>query len=289
MAAQPSIPPPAVAVVVDALLPMLAERAAEPFDSPNWVYELHWGGVRALAVIRDGAVQLRGQNGVDLTASYPELAGLPGRVRAHSAVLDGEIVALDPAGKPDLELLRPRLNKMLGNQEARLPKADLSYQVSDLLELDGQLLLDRPLWQRRNLLHLNFIPDERAQVSDVVENDGVLFFNAAREHGLQGVIAKRKNSPYRPGVRSDDWLEMPAAEVADFVIGGYTFGGGQRKQPFEAVLLGRYRRGELQYAGRATAGLAIAEGWRTIRLLEGLHTPSCPFTRAPKAERFIHW
>jgi ATP-dependent DNA ligase len=268
---------------------MLADQAAEPFDSPNWCYELRWGGVRALAIVRNGVVTLRGQNGVDLTSSYPELASLAERVQAHTAVLDGEIVARGPEGNPNLELLRPRLNQLLGNREARLPKADVSYQVSDLLELDGALLLDLPLWQRRTLLQARFTPGERAQISDVVEDAGLLLFDAVCEHGLDGIVAKRKDSPYLPGVRSDDWLEMPAVEVTSFVIGGYTFGGGLRKAPFEALLLGRYYQGRLYYAGRATAGMATAEGWRIVRLLEGLHTAECPFADPPEPGRFIHW
>jgi len=279
---------PDAAAVVDGLLPMLPERGADPFDSPNWVYELDWGGVRALAIIRDGAATLRGQNGVDLTAVYPELAALPAAIHAKSAVLDGEIVAMTAAGRPDLELLRPRLNQLLGNHEVRLPKAALSFQVTDLLELDGTLLLDQPLWQRRNLLHVHFNPTEQAQISDIVEQDGVLFFSAVQENGLNGILAKRKDSPYRPGIRSDDWLEMPASEVSSLVIGGYTFAGGN-KQAFESLLLGRFHDGRLRYAGKATAGMATKEAWTTIHLLEGLHTAECPFADPPETGRFIHW
>lgn len=288
MTAPRSHPLPNTAAAVDGLLPMLPERGTEPFDSPNWVYELDWGGIRALAIIREGVVSLRGQNGVDLTASYPELAGLATCMRARTAVLDGDIVAMTAAGRPDLELLRPRLNQLLGNHEARLPKASLSFQVTDLLELNGALLIDEPLWQRRNLLHVHFNPTERAQISDIVEQDGVLFFSAVQENGLNGILAKRKDSAYRPGARSDDWLELPAAEVTSLVIGGYTFRGG-RKQPFETLLLGRYRNGVLHYAGKATAGMANAEGWRTVRMLEGLLSSECPFADPPETGRFVYW
>ncbi len=268
---------------------MLPGRSVEPFDSPDWIYEVSWGGVRTLAFIRDGRVTLRGQNGVDLTESYPELSALASQLDGRSGVLDGEIVAMTHAGKPNLELLRPRLNQLLGGKEPRLPRAAVSYQVSDLLELDGQVLTGEPLWQRKNLLHLHFEPGDHAQVCDFVEGEGVLFFGAACEHGLHGVIAKRKDSSYHPGAHSDEWIEFPAVEVTNYVIGGYTFGGGARNQPFEALLLGLYRDGMLRYAGRATAGLATAEGWRTIRLLEGLHTGACPFTDPPTPTRFIYW
>ena len=89
--------------------------------------------------------------------------------------------------------------------------------------------------------------------------------------------------------RSRFWLEIPATEVAHFVIGGYTFGGGRRKEPFESLLLGAYRGRELAYAGRATAGISSTEGWRTVKLLEGLHTPHCPFADPPALQRFSHW
>ncbi len=276
------------------LLPMLPSRAEEPFDSPDWLFELRWGGVRALASIDGGRVELSGQNGADLTDAYPELQALACQLSAHSAVLDGEIVAFGPAGYPDLTRLRSRLNRLVRPQAAGLLDQPLprgrsfTYQVSDLLLIDGESLLDRPLWQRKNLLHARLRPTALAWACDFVEEEGNAFFDAVCEHRLEGIIAKHKYSVYRPGRRSGSWLEIPAMAVGQFVIGGYTF-GGQKKAPFDSLLLGAYQGRDLVYAGRAGAALSNPEGWRTERLLQGLHTPCCPFRNPPAVQQFSYW
>lgn len=274
--------------MVRGLRPTLASRATEPFDSPDWLFELKWGGVRALASIGHGTVVLRGQNGRDITAVYPELHGLAAQVKGSSAVLDGEIVALGEKGHPDIELLRPRLNRLLGSERGWLPRAPVCYEVSDILELDGRLLTELPLWQRKNILHAHFTPSKTAQIAEFVEAEGVAFFDAVCEHRLEGMIAKQKYSLYRPGRRSRDWVEIPAQEVGHYAIGGYTFGGSSRGA-FQGLLLGAYRGQELIYVGRATAGLSRPEAWDTVRLLEELHTPRCPFSTPPPVDRLSFW
>lgn len=277
------------AALLEWLQPMLPTRATEPFDSPDWLFELKWSGVRALAFIDKSKVALYGQNRRDLTDGYPELQGLPAQLKGNNAVLDGEIVALSSKGYPDPELLRPRLNLLLNTQSAQVPRSSLFYQASDLLILDGQVLLDHPLWQRKNLLHAHLSPSKVAQVCDFIEGEGVAFFDAVCEHHLDGIIAKNKFSPYRPGQRSRYWLDIAAVDVGYYVIGGYTFGGGHKKNAFQYLLLGEYRGRDLVYIGRATAGLSTSEAWRTVRLLEDLHTPHCPFVQLPAVNRFSYW
>lgn len=275
--------------LLERLQPMLPTKATEPFDSPDWLFELKWGGVRALAFIDKGQVVLRGQNRRDLTHAYPELHGLPEQLKGDCAVLDGEIVALSSKGYPDLELLRSRLNLLLKTQTAQFPRSSLFYQVSDLLLLDGRVLLDCPLWQRKNVLHAHFSPSKVARVCDFIEGEGVAFFDAVSEHHLEAIIAKNKFSPYRPGQRSRLWLEVPAVDVGYYVIGGYTFGGGRKQDAFQSLLLGEYRGENLVYVGRATAGLSTPEAWWTVRLLEDMHTSRCPFVQTPAVKRFSYW
>jgi len=293
---------------IEALLPMLPSKRREPFDSRDWIFELKWGGVRTLAFLEDGKVALRGQNGADLTGAYPELHDIAQQLDGNCGVLDGEMVGLGPQGRPNLELLRPRLHALVRRatqppfqilHPARISIAEVqpswkvnapfSYQVTDVLALDGQLLVDLPLWARKNLLHARFKPTPIAQVSDFIEGEGTAFFDAVCDLGLEGMIAKERSAPYLPGQRSRHWLEVPALDVGNFVIGGYTFGGGRKKAPFESLLLGAYRDGYLVYAGRATAALSNPEGWRTIGQLEGLHTSECPFQEAPQVNRFSYW
>lgn len=273
---------------IEGLTPMLPSKRREPFDSPDWIFELKWGGIRALAFIEQGSITLRGQNRGDLTEGYPELQGIATQLDGAQAVLDGEIVGLGPKGRPNLELLRPRLHGLL-KQEVPVQRAPLSYQVTDLLAFDGQLLTKLPLWARKNLLHARFKPTPVAQVSDFIVEEGTAFFDAVCELGLDGMVAKEKKGIYLPGRRSRHWLEVPALGTGHFVIGGYTFGGGRKKAPFESLLLGAYRGRALRYAGRATASLSNPEGWRTVGLLERLHTPDCPFEEAPPLNRFSYW
>ena len=268
---------------------MLPSRVEHPFDSPDWLFELKWGGVRALAFVQDGGVTLRGQNRRDLTEAYPELQALAAQLQGRSAVLDGEIVALGARGHPNLELLRPRLNLLLKHEGAQLPRGPLSYQIADILALDGESLLDYPLWKRKNLLHAHFQPSATAQVCDFIEGEGVAFFDAVCEHHLEGIVAKNKYSPYVPGLQTGHWLEVLALETGHFVIGGYTFGGGRKREPFESLLLGAFQGDDFVYAGRATAGLPIPEGWRTVKLLEALHSSRCSFKDPPALNRFSYW
>ena len=268
---------------------MQPTRAPDPFNSPDWMFELKWGGVRALAFIEGDKVVLRGQNGRDLTPTYPELHGLPAQVKGRNAVLDGEIIAFGSKAYPDLELLRPRMNQLLQKTVPQGPRAALFYEVSDILAVNGHLITDLPLRQRRNLLHELFIPSKTSQVCEFIEEEGVAFFDAICEHRLEGMIAKQKESLYRPGQRTRDWLEIPAQEIGQYVIGGYTFGGGERKEAFQGLLLGAYQGRELVYVGRATAGLSTPEAWRTVRLLEEMHTDDCPFSAPPAVNRFSYW
>ncbi len=268
---------------------MLASKIQEPFDSADWIYELKWGGVRSLAFLDNGKVTLRGQNGSDLSEIYPELNGLPGQLIGRSAILDGEIIALSPDGVPSLDILRRRLEILIKGAAPRLPRAPLSYQIADIIALDGESLAGLPLWQRKNILHACLRPSKLAQACDFIEAEGTAFFDAVCEHSLEGIVAKNKYSRYQPGQLTRDWLEIAARKVSHYVIGGYTFGGGDRRRPFESLLLGAFNGSEFIYVGRATAGLSNPDGWRTVRLLEGLHASSCPFVTPPLVNRFSYW
>ncbi|MEK7216760.1 MAG: hypothetical protein AAB289_14320 [Chloroflexota bacterium] len=269
--------------------PMVPAMAAEPFDSPDWLFELKWGGVRALAFIEPDGVRLVGQNGTDLTEGYPELRELRTNLGGRSAVLDGEIVAVGPGGLPDLELLRPRLNSLILRPGPPARRSKLFYQAFDLLRLDDGELLETPLWMRRNQLHACFTPSKVGQVTEFVSTEGAGFFEAVAGLKLEGVLAKQKYSYYRPGHRTTQWLDIPALNVGHYAIGGYSFGGGRKKEAFQSLLLGAYRDGVFTYVGRAAAGMASPEAWLTVRMLEQLHQTECPFAVAPRVDRLVYW
>lgn len=268
---------------------MLPVAGTEPFDSPDYIFEVKWDGVRAIGVIDGGKARLHGRNLRDLTPLYPELAPLARALDAKQAVVDGEIAAWGTESLPDFARLRPRLLQ----PDAPVPPSQRSpiiYQVFDLLALDGRWLLDLPLYERRNLLHERLEPSRTVQVGDFVRDEGIAFAEAVRNHGLGGIIAKHKSSPYLPGERSSDWLELRAFEADDFVIGGYSFGGGLRNDPIGSLLLGAYRGGRLDFVGQVSVGCSDREARQLLKLLQPLHTSVCPFPEPPEVVgRFFYW
>jgi len=270
------------------LRPMLATIVEEPFDSPDHIYEVKWGGVRAIATVNDGHMRLQGRNLRDLTPLYPELSVLPGCLRARDAIVDGEIIAWDGDTLPSSDLLRPRL---LRPDEAvsKSRRSPIMYQVFDLLELDGISLTNRPLFERRNLLNEHLASHRVIQAADFVQTDGIAFFDAVAAHHLEGIVAKDRWSPYLPGERSGAWQEIRASQADEFVIGGYSFGGGRPKEPIASLLLGTHKRGELVFVGEVSVGCSNREARLLLELLTPLHTEACPFPETPTVSKLIHW
>ena len=267
---------------------MLPVSGGEPFDSPDYVFEVKWDGVRAIAIVGEGQARLHGRNLRNLTPLYPELSVLPRCLDARQAVVDGEIAAWGTESLPDFELLRPWLLQPDAPPQRRRRPA-IIYQVFDLLQLDGAWLLDRPLYERRNLLHEHLRPNRAVQVADFVRDEGIAFFEAVRGHGLGGVVAKHKYSPYVPGERSPSWVEVRTFQADDFVIGGYSFGGGRRKDPIASLLLGAFRAGRLEFCAQVSVGCSDREARQLLDLLQPLHTNECPFREPPEVSRFLYW
>lgn len=267
---------------------MLPTVAAEPFDSPDHIFEVKWAGVRAIATLEDGAVRLHGRNLRNLTPLYPELAMLPGCVGASRAVLDGEIVAWDDEALPSVELLRPRMLQPDARPKSKR-RPPIIYQVFDLLAVEGRWLLGQRLVERRNRLNKLIRPSDSVQAADFVRNDGIAFFEAAAGKGLEGIVAKRIDSTYRPGERSDAWQEVRATQSDDFVVAGYAFGGGLRKDPIGALLLGSYCGDRLEFVGPVSVGTTDQEARQLLELLTPLHVDASPFAEPPAIDRFHYW
>lgn len=266
------------------MLPTIVEQ---PFDSPDHIFEVKWGGVRALAEIDEGQMRLHGRNLRDLAPLYPELASLPDCLRAKSAILDGEIIAWDADAMPTSDLLRPRLLE-IEEPTSRRRRSPIMFQVFDILELDGLPLTSRPLFERRNLLHQHLANNRVIQIADFIEADGVAFFDAVVSHHLEGVIAKDRWSPYLPGERSGAWQEVRATQADDFVVGGYSF-GGRAGEPISSLLLGVYKRGDLKFVGEVSVGCSRRETDLLLELLTPLHADECPFPKTPSVSKLIHW
>jgi bifunctional non-homologous end joining protein LigD len=272
-----------------ALLPMLATAWPRPFDDDAWLFEVKWDGMRALARVQrpgrgtDGRTVLRARHGNDISPAWPELAGLWERVLARNAVLDGEIVALDDAGRPSFQRLQRRMHLDDERGVARAAKrAPVTYMVFDLLAVDGVELWREPLSDRLARLDEVLVPSGRVQRSAVFPGDGSVLFEAVREQGMEGVIGKRAASAYQPGRRSRDWRKVKVRREVSCVIGGWTTGEGRRSDSFGALLLGLYAEGELRYVGRAGTGFDEAELTSLAARLARLAAPEAPFADPPR-------
>ncbi len=196
----------------DSIRPMLATAGSLPAGDDGWAYEVRWDGVRAVVYVDGGRARAVDRNDKDITAAFPELRGLGRRLGARPAVLDGEIVALGPDGRPSPDRLRRRLSMSGRAQVARRAKeVPVTFVAFDLLHLDGRSLLDQPYRERRRQLDGLGLAGASLQTGDSYQDArGADVMAAVREHGLGGVVAKRLDAPYLPGRRSRDWLAVKA-------------------------------------------------------------------------------
>ncbi|WP_343449727.1 non-homologous end-joining DNA ligase [Micromonospora oryzae] len=267
------------------LKPMLATTGPLPAGE-DWAYEFKWDGVRALADIVGGRQHLYARSGVQITAAYPELITLAEQV--DDALLDGEVVLLDQAGQPSFTALAERMHVRNPAKAARLAASvPVTYLIFDLLRLRGADLTGRPWRERRDLLEGLGLGGARWAVPPVFA-DGPATYEAAGEHGLEGVMAKRAGSAYRPGVRSPDWVKVKLEVTGDFVVGGWR--PGARK--IGGLLVGVPRPdGRLTYRGRVGGGIGAALERELLRELEPLRSGSSPFASdVPREDaRGAHW
>jgi len=241
------------------------------------VYELKWDGMRVLAHL-DGRTTLRSANEIDVTHRFPELEGLHDAVGTKPAVLDGEVVALDDEGRPSFSRLQHRMH--VGDRvEAVRRSGDVpvGYQVFDLLHFDGHDLTALPLRDRRRLLVDLVGPGPAWRVTDQFD-DGAALLDHARTHRLEGIIAKRLDSPYVVGGRSRSWRKVKIRLEQEFLVAGTTAGAGGRGGSFGSLLLGYWDDGELRCAGRVGTGFSDGELARLRDLLAPLAADDDPFS-----------
>jgi bifunctional non-homologous end joining protein LigD len=261
--------------------PMLARAGALPPDDDRWAFEIKWDGVRALAYSEPGRIRFESRNGNDITASYPELKALNRALSSHHAILDGEVVAFDDDGRPSFGRLQGRMH--VGSESAarrRMKDTPVVYVVFDLLWLDGHPLYDLPYEQRRARLRELGLQGAHWQTPDHVVGDGEAVLAASLANGLEGVVAKRLDSPYEPGRRSPCWLKVKNVRREDVVVGGWLPGEGKRRERIGALLVGVPEDGRLRYAGRVGTGFTEAELDRLAKVLE--QREDSPFGGTPQ-------
>ncbi len=276
-----------------ALAPMLATAGPLPPASPTgrWAYEIKWDGVRALASVSDGELVLRSRNGRVITRSYPELATLADAMAPHRAVLDGELVVLDAAGHPSFEALQARMHVHDGAAARdRATRTPVTYMIFDLLELDGDSLLALPYAERRAALERLRLRGSAWQTPPAHLGDGAALLAASAEHGLEGLVAKRLDSPYEPGRRSRHWVKIKNVRRQEFVVGGWLPVRGERPSQIGALLLGYHDdAGDLRYAGRVGSGIGEDAAALLAGRLAPLARDRSPFASgaAPRGARFV--
>ncbi|MFI5005004.1 MAG: DNA ligase D [Solirubrobacterales bacterium] len=279
------------------LPPMLASPGRLPAgEAEEWAFELKWDGVRALAYWRPGLLRLESRNLNDVSARYPELRALGRQLGACEAVLDGEIVAFDEHGAPSFERLQKRMHLTSESAIRRIAReAPVTYVIFDLLYLDGRLTMELPYRRRRALLEQLELQGPAWQTPAYHAADGRDFLAATAAHGLEGVIAKRIDSPYRPGERSGAWLKLKNVNRQELVIGGWLPGKGQRSGALGALLMGYHEqhrgRRVLRYAGRVGTGFDEPELQRLATELAARARRSSPFAKRgvqpPREARFV--
>jgi bifunctional non-homologous end joining protein LigD len=272
-----------------AIYPMLAMAMDKPFDSPEWLFEIKWDGYRAIAFIEDGKLRLVSRNQNELTHRYPELKHLPKAVKARNAILDGEVVALDDQGRPSFTLMQQRTGfRPHGRRGPMNAEVPVLYYAFDLLYLDGYDWRRMPLEKRKHELAAIIVPGDSLRYSDHYERQGKALFELARDKGLEGIVAKKRECPYQER-RSSDWLKIKIRRRVECVIGGYTEPEGSRIH-FGSIVLGLYdKQGELIHVGQAGSGFtqkSLTEIWK---LLKTRTTKQTPFYGEVEALRKVHW
>jgi bifunctional non-homologous end joining protein LigD len=252
--------------------PMLATPGELPpaEQDGEWGYEFKWDGVRAIAFVEGGRLQLRSRKGTDISVRYPEVAALPDVLAGHDVVIDGEVVALDARGRPDFGALQNRMHRT-GPEVPRLAaESPVTFLVFDLLAEDGEDLLDRPYAERRERLDRLAPSGHRWATTPWFPGGGAQVQDASRQNGLEGVVAKRLDSAYRPGVRGPEWVKVKNFRTQSVVVGGWRPGQGRRAGGVGSLLFGVHDdEGRLVYAGHVGTGFTD----RALRELEALFTP----------------
>jgi bifunctional non-homologous end joining protein LigD len=276
-----------------AVHPMLATSIEEPFDDPEWLFEIKWDGYRAVVFISKGKVRLVSRNQNDLTAQYPELHNLAAFIKAETAILDGEIAALDEHGRSSFSLMQQRTGiREVGRRTASRRDIPVLYYVFDLIYLDGYDLHRVPLEQRKNALAHIVGSTANDSTGPLRYSDhfsqGKALFDVARQKGLEGTLAKRRDSYYEER-RSQAWLKIKMTQTLDCVIGGYTDPEGSRAY-FGSIVLGLYDKNkQLIHVGQAGSGFDQARLNQVWRELHKRETSPSPFPHGVEALRKVHW
>jgi bifunctional non-homologous end joining protein LigD len=277
------------------LEPMLATLDTTPFSDPEWLFEIKWDGIRALAWVEEGRLEMRARSGRVITSQYPELAELPQRVRGRRALLDGEIVALDENGHSNFERLQARMN-VSRPSPLQQRQAPVTYYLFDILHYEGYDLRQVPLGDRKRFLKSALEWGGPFRYADHQMEQGKELFELARQQGLEGIIGKHGRSPYASG-RSSYWVKFKVVQELDAVVAGWTEPRGSREH-FGALLLGLYEGASLKagaagaaprYIGSVGTGFTEKTQAAVFERLGEVKSERCPFDVVPDTKEKAYW
>jgi bifunctional non-homologous end joining protein LigD len=276
----------------EGLVPMLAKPAKQVPRGKGWGYEVKWDGIRALVYSEPGRLRIESRNRRDITAQYPELRRLNRALSSHRAILDGEIIAFDADGRPSFGRLQQRMH-LTGESAIRRRASDTPVVLAlfDLLWLDGHSLMEKPLTERRAALEELDLTGANWQTPPQLDGDPDELLAATAAQGLEGIIAKRRDSIYEPGRRSGAWLKVKNMRREEFTIVGWEPGEGRRRDRIGALLVAQHdpETGDLRYAGEVGTGFTEATLDDLARRLEPLRTERSPLSTSdgPKGAQWV--
>jgi bifunctional non-homologous end joining protein LigD len=284
----PSVPGSYLLPMPQNIEPMLANLVDEPFSHPEWLYELKWDGVRAICYIQNGKARFVSRNDKDMSFRYPEIADIANFINAETAILDGEIVALNDDGLPSFQLLQSRVGLKNEKEIERLARENpVVYYAFDLLYYNGFNLMPAALIHRKSMLQEIMVRGDKFRYSDHIVGEGKKFFREAEKAGAEGIIAKHQGSIYLQK-RSSDWLKIKTLMRQEVVIAGYTEPRGARPM-FGALVVGLYNDGELHYIGHVGGGFdydSIKDLYDDMQRLKIGHSP---FIKQPVTNERVQW
>jgi len=261
----------------DAVKPMLASATKKIFNDPNWIYELKWDGYRLIAHVNNGEVTIHSRNGISYNSKFPnlveDLENIP-----HEAILDGEVVVIDKNGIPDFQKLQ---------NYSPQTKGTLKFYVFDMLYLNGHSMLDLKLLERKSLIPDVLEDTNIAVYCDHIEGMGTAFYQKAIDAGMEGVMAKKADSTYAPGYRTEKWLKVKANESLETIICGYTDSEGAL---FSSLILGVIKDTELKYIGNCGTGFSNKTQQELLSKMKELESSVNPFNKKPNLKgRKANW
>lgn len=275
-APQPLCPECSLTGLPEHISPMLAKHGKLPSDWENWAFEFKWDGVRAMLYWDMRSLRIESRNLINITSRYPEFADVGGQFDAP-VILDGEIVALDEQAHPSFTLLQQRMHAPLQEVPRRSRLIKAWYFVFDILYWNGRDLMNRPFHQRRSILEDRRMNHPFCRTAPLHIGNGRTILSVARKHGLEGIVCKKQESIYRPGVRSTDWLKVKFVKSRDLVIGGFRFEKNQTNH-IGSLQMGAYDKNlRLRYVGSVGSGFAASDHTLLLEKLLPLQRDVSPF------------